>query len=503
MDPLSFLGLVAWMAVMTCAVLYISLDTVKTARRRKTPINEPPFVKAMRLVLGMAAEERIRCQTPCRASRKEILDELKLLIEFHRPCLQYPLSEHWWKLVDCDYNNGELSAELHYQDRRKLPIGVKLVWDLRKTVSGEIEVSLEWFRLNAIESQDKHNILLSMAAYTEEHLKKLNDGSAKSLIGRTSAAAVAAIPTTQKYVPQIDPPESVSWPTAQDFNEAVQNPRICFLDEELRECEAELNMLGVPRAISGNFATVYRIFNETHNFAVRCFINPVRDQHLRYSILSKHLANDSTSAIVNFSFVQEGIKVLGKAYPILKMEWADGQAFTSYIEQNLESKETIANLRAEFRKMVCDLRKAKIAHGDLQHGNILVKDDGKLVLVDYDGMFVPELVRFHSAELGHPNYQHPRRAGKHFGLFLDNFAGWLIDTSLICLEEDPMLWKQFDGGDECILFRRKDLQKPDESRIFRALARYSSGRIFDAVQHFRSLLKMELEEVPFLELEEP
>ena len=39
------------------------------------------------------------------------------------------------------------------------------------------------------------------------------------------------------------------------------------------------------------------------------------------------------------------------------------------------------------------LQAQQMAHGDLQQGNILVLDGGRLKLVDYDGLFVPEMKR--------------------------------------------------------------------------------------------------------------
>lgn len=37
------------------------------------------------------------------------------------------------------------------------------------------------------------------------------------------------------------------------------------------------------------------------------------------------------------------------------------------------------------------LHEKSIAHGDLQHGNILVDSNGNIYLIDYDSMFVPSL----------------------------------------------------------------------------------------------------------------
>ena len=44
------------------------------------------------------------------------------------------------------------------------------------------------------------------------------------------------------------------------------------------------------------------------------------------------------------------------------------------------------------------MREHVIAHGDLQHGNIIVQDDGTIRLVDYDGCYVPELAGLKSNE---------------------------------------------------------------------------------------------------------
>ena len=97
-----------------------------------------------------------------------------------------------------------------------------------------------------------------------------------------------------------------------------------------------------------------------------------------------------------------------------------------------------------------------IAHGDLQHGNIKVEAGCRIILVDYDGMFVPSMQGFTSNELGHRNYQHPGRTKDHFGGYLDNFSAWSIYTSLYCLTLDPTLWRKLEAGDECLLFRQED-----------------------------------------------
>src|SRR2546430_4647189 len=59
------------------------------------------------------------------------------------------------------------------------------------------------------------------------------------------------------------------------------------------------------------------------------------------------------------------------------------------------------------------LFRSQVAHGDLQHGNILVRG-GSIQLVDYDGMWVPALKGRHATEIGHRAYQHPERSEQDY-----------------------------------------------------------------------------------------
>jgi hypothetical protein len=148
--------------------------------------------------------------------------------------------------------------------------------------------------------------------------------------------------------------------------------------------------------------------------------------------------------------------------------------------------------------MVRALQQASIAHGDLQHGNVLVVD-GQLRLIDYDGMFVPALWGEGSHEVGHRNYQHPLRTESDFGPYLDNFSAWVIYVSLIALAADPGLWKQFGGGDESLLFRRRDFEQPEASDVLRALERHRDQQIRSAIALFKPLLYLGPRNVPSLD----
>ena len=115
-----------------------------------------------------------------------------------------------------------------------------------------------------------------------------------------------------------------------------------------------------------------------------------------------------------------------------------------------------------------------IAHGDLQHGNLLVTPFGELKLIDYDGMFVPGLAKIGACEKGHVNYQSPTRTMSSWGPYLDNFSAWIIYASLVALTIDPTLWSLLHSpGDEALLFHHADYQDPRNSRALLALTQSS------------------------------
>ncbi|MBX9693068.1 MAG: hypothetical protein K2Z81_11835 [Cyanobacteria bacterium] len=265
-----------------------------------------------------------------------------------------------------------------------------------------------------------------------------------------------------------------NWPTPQEYNEALQNPLLNFADETLKTGKVSLNPLGLPHSASGAFASVYKLSSKagTH-WAVRCFLNPRSDQKERYTAISKFVAANKLSCTVPFYYLDKGLRVGGRWYPILKMAWVDGDTLDVYLQKNYKCTEMMATLGKQFSGLANELEKAGIAHGDLQHGNIMVTADG-LRLVDYDGLFVPELSGLNSLEIGHANYQHPERTDRYFDTTVDNFSCWLIHTSLQAVYIDPGLFERLGNGDDCILLKRRDLKYPEKSLAFSILFEHPS-----------------------------
>lgn len=290
---------------------------------------------------------------------------------------------------------------------------------------------------------------------------------------------------------------AIDWPTPQDYNEAVQNPRTCFADEELRNAKIATNAIGLPHAASGTFASVYKATAGTTSWAVRCFLNNRPEQKARYKHISDFVLFDNLDATVDFFYLDQGIKVKGKWYPCLKMTWVNGSTLDRYVDQTYTDTNKMTLLLKSFHQMVGELEGAGIAHGDLQHGNIIVSDAG-LRLVDYDALFVPALAGFKNLEFGHPNYQHPKRDDNHFDPTVDNFSRWLIHASIFCIAIDPALYKDLHGGDECLLFKRKDLLEPDTSPVFARLLNHESEHIRQTATVIRRMLWATPDTIPHL-----
>ena len=231
----------------------------------------------------------------------------------------------------------------------------------------------------------------------------------------------------------------MAWPTLQDYNEAMQSPAVVFSDSELKQAKPETTRLGLPKCVTGNFACVYRFSGGGKEWAVRCFHREVSDQRERYTHISRTLNDLGLRYTVPFEFLEDGIRIRGRWYPLLKMQWVRGPLLTTYVEKNLKRPGALKRLAERWTDMLSALRDAGMAHGDLQHGNVLVVADD-LRLVDYDGMYVPSLAGRVSHETGHPNYQHPRRTGSDFGPECDNFSAWVIYVSLLGLAAEPDLW---------------------------------------------------------------
>ena len=302
----------------------------------------------------------------------------------------------------------------------------------------------------------------------------------------------------------------MNWPMPQDFNEAVQNPFSAFADPDLKGGQAVVGPTGLPLPRSGNFADVYQVrAADGRDWALKCFTRPVTGLEHRYAKLADALAAAGLPFTIGFSFHAEGVRVRGEWYPALKMEWVDGLLLNQVVREQAGNPRALDALGLMWARLCKRLRDAGVAHADLQHGNVLLVPGAKpgtfgLKLIDYDGMYVPALGNTPSGESGHPNFQHPGRAGKAvYSPDLDRFPHLVIATALKGLAVlGPALWERYDTGDN-LLFTEDDFRAPAASELVKELWRTGHPELQSLVGQLVLACGKSLPQTPWLDLLAP
>jgi hypothetical protein len=299
------------------------------------------------------------------------------------------------------------------------------------------------------------------------------------------------------------------WPSIEDYRTAFQNPSQAFPDARLQCCVPERNKMGLPRGRAGGYAIVYRMSNSSWSTAVRVFLHqPNVDRHKRYQMVHDYLQQTRPRCLVDFGYDPEGIVIEGRGFPIQTLEWVEGLQLGEWVKGALSRGDTrsIKQIADAWIELVGELRSHGIAHGDLQHGNILVVGD-RLVLVDYDCMYVPTMTTDadrEAWEFGMPGYQHPGRVGQPLGPEFDSFSAWAILIGLRAVADDPDLWWRYVGAPEVenLLFTRDDIEFPQRSPLWPELIQNAKDR---KVREWAAMLRASLdgpfEQIPPFELD--
>jgi len=284
-------------------------------------------------------------------------------------------------------------------------------------------------------------------------------------------------------------------PTVNEFHEAIQNPAIRFKDPRLKTSKVEKHPDGKILVRSGGFALTYRLENAGHRWAVRCFHKMVKDRESRYARICQFISTHQSDILIPVEYKPDELLIQGKRYPVVIMDWVEGDTLSQYLFSNIRSKGLLDKLPIEFVRVVSELERLGIAHGDLSHLNILVRQS-KMILIDYDGLFLPEFCGQMGAELGSPNFQHPRRAANDFNARVDRFSEMVIYLSLKGISLAPYLYQNYAAGAEGLLFRRDDFLNPSSSKILKELEQLPG--LSTMVAQFRRACLTDVASVPSL-----
>ena len=220
--------------------------------------------------------------------------------------------------------------------------------------------------------------------------------------------------------------------------------------------------------MSGGFVLTYTIQAGSRKYAVRCFHKEVPQVESRYSQIATKLRSLASPYFVNFDFEPNGIRIHGKSFPIVKMDWVEGETLGLYLDRWSSSPPALAALRRSFSSLAEYLERNSVAHGDIQNENIIVSGSAPR-LIDYDGMYVSGMPEGQGTEVGQKNFQHPGRTTRQFGPRMDRFSFIVLDVSLEAMQADAALHRRFREGGQAIIFKANDFADPSSSEIFRIL----------------------------------
>lgn len=270
----------------------------------------------------------------------------------------------------------------------------------------------------------------------------------------------------------------MQYPLISEYVEAIRSAEDNF--NQLSDLRPVLDSNGNPVMSSGNFAVVFKMqdVNTQQLYAVKCFTREQEKREEHYRKIAEELEFTSSPYLLHFRYLEDELFVdttqsNTNDFPVLVMDWAEGVTLDNYLKAHLHDSYVLQLLAYRFCRMGAWLLSQPFAHGDLKPDNILVKKDGSLVLVDYDGMFVPALQDENANELGSPDFRHPLRTEASFNEHIDDFAIASIALSLKAIALQPSLYNQFATADR-LLLSASDYRDIGKSAALQAILALSS-----------------------------
>ena len=235
-----------------------------------------------------------------------------------------------------------------------------------------------------------------------------------------------------------------------------------------------LDNYGEPYRSSGAFAVVFKMKDEQTGkcYALKCFTEEQEGRAEAYRQIAEELEFVDSPYITSVKYLEKELFVDSNCedeeFPVLLMDWIEGETMETYIAANYTDTHAMAMLCYRFCKMAAWLRSQSFAHGDIKPDNIMVRPDGTLTLVDYDGMFVPAMKGQKSPTVGTKDFSHPLRTTSDFDETIDDFALASIAISLKAISLNPSLLQTYGASDR-LLFSAADYLDLSKSNTFAAL----------------------------------
>ena len=288
----------------------------------------------------------------------------------------------------------------------------------------------------------------------------------------------------------------MNYPLISDYIEAINSAEDNF--EKLSCLRPVLGEDGLPVMTSGNFAVVFKMKDEQSGkfYGVKCFTREQEGRSEAYREIAKELEKVSSPYILSIRYLDKELFVdtdqtTETEFPVLLMDWVDGKPLDKYLRENIESKCIIETLLENFYQLSEWLISQPFAHGDLKPDNILVKSDGALVLVDYDGMYVPAMKGQRSREMGSPDFCHPQRDEDLFDEHIDDFSILSILLSLCIVYVNKNYLAKY-GAEDRLLFSKNDYIDIRKSLVFNDIP-----LVIEKSINYKSLFEQACEDLHF------
>ena len=265
----------------------------------------------------------------------------------------------------------------------------------------------------------------------------------------------------------------MKFPLISEYVEAVKNAEDTF--GTLTNLRPIMDEDCNPVMTSGNFAVVFKMRDEKKDklYAVKCFLKDQPNRAENYRMIAEELEYVSSSFLTKFQYLDNELFVDsanadGDEFPVLLMDWVDGMNLDQYIRQHIDETYQLHLLAYQFSRLALWLMPQPFAHGDLKPDNIMVREDGTLVLIDYDGMFVPSMKGQKAREMGSPDFRHPARTEDTFNEHIDDFSLASILLSLRTIAEEPSLLDKYGAADR-LLFSENDYRDIHSCQLLKEL----------------------------------